>query len=105
MRRLLICILVFNSFFAGMSYAWDADPAAYLGHEAVDVNAPADERLPGDEVEHTDDHCCHGDAHLVVLLDETQAAEPYPAGDTLRPLSPVSFRQLHVAPLLRPPIV
>ncbi len=88
-----------------MAYAWDTDPAAYLGHgatmsEGVAVNTP----VPADD-EHTDDHCCHGEAHLLVLLDDASAEHSFFIARA--PLSGLqsSLRLRYVAPLLRPPIV
>lgn len=104
MKRILIYLLLIANLFAGMAFAWDSHPEAYLGHNLVAVDV-ADQNAPspgGDE--HTDDHCCHGVAHLLAILHAD--AVPFSVGEqhNLTALTR-SLPPLYIAPLLRPPIV
>jgi len=104
MKRLMICLLLLANLSSGLAFAWDTHSEAYFGHnpEAVDL---ADQNSPspgGDE--HTDHHCCHGAAHLLVIVHNE--AVPFLVNDQHNlTASTQSLRSLYIAPLLRPPIV
>ncbi len=103
MRRFLTTLLLLCNLFASMAYAWDADPAASLGHGAVTASAVPFSDTATDDEDHTDDHCCHGEVHLLVLHDDSvTSASLYAANHCHLPFT--SLRPLYVAPLLRPPI-
>lgn len=105
LKRLLISLLSLSILSSGMAYAWDADAAVYLGHGVVDAGeTTGDDTTPEGDKAHTEDHCCHGDAHLVVLLEGLDEGPLSIGLQTHATLPPSSLRHLYIAPLLRPPI-
>ena len=107
MKKLLTCILLLANFWSGLAFAWDTHPEVTPDHGAVTINLMAD---AANDTDHQDgklfhnDHCSHGAAHLIGILND-MATPLVISGHAHHSFSALALPSLYIAPLLRPPIV
>lgn len=109
MKRYFIYILVLACLFSNVTFAWDADPKTMLGHNGTSIDLLSGELSHGDSHHpegdlHHYDHCCHGIAHLVGLIDKSSLR--FTGGNSGK-IHSLNYPIIsHFLPLLlRPPIV
>jgi hypothetical protein len=104
MKKLLMVIIILSHLGLGFAFAWDTHPQAIAGHNPLlsAMNLDIDSH-PSEQCSDAN-HCCHGIAHLLSLMNQSDFAVL-----TAQPQRFLTYREiakrLSIPPLFKPPIV
>ncbi|MFV2055501.1 MAG: hypothetical protein ACC707_03495 [Thiohalomonadales bacterium] len=103
-KNLLIYVLLLTTLFSGVAFAWDTDPEAMVGHDQAKIDLlTGDDHNHPEGTTHHNDHCCHGIAHLVGII--TQSDLHFFTNNNSKIVNLDSAITSHyLTPFLRPPI-